>query len=117
MSLEKIPLTTIRCVACEGDVPPLTSEEIEQLKGQIPQWMVSVDLKSLKRHYKFKGFYKTMNFVNAVAYIANQEGHHPDLEVGYNYCNIKWTTHAIDGLSRNDFICAAKVDLLNPEEG
>ena len=53
-----------------------------------------------------------MAFVNAIAWIANQEGHHPDLSVGYDYCNVLFTTHAIDGLSENDFICAAKVDKL-----
>lgn len=105
-------LTTIRCVACEGGVPALTSSEINHYLPQVKNWQVSNNEKSISKRYDFKGFYKTMAFVNAVAWIANQENHHPDLQVGYNYCVITYTTHAIDGLSKNDFICAAKVDAL-----
>ena len=68
--------------------------------------------KSIRREWKFKNFYRTMSFVNAVAHIANAEDHHPDLEVGYGYCRVKFSTHAIGGLSENDFICAAKIDAL-----
>jgi 4a-hydroxytetrahydrobiopterin dehydratase len=64
------------------------------------------------RDFEFKNYYKTMAFVNAVAWIAHQENHHPDLFVGYNRCRVQYTTHAIAGLSENDFICAAKVDAL-----
>jgi 4a-hydroxytetrahydrobiopterin dehydratase len=70
------------------------------------------DAKSLERALEFKDFYRTMSFVNAVAHIANVEDHHPDLEVGYNYCRISYSTHSIGGLSQNDFICAAKIDRL-----
>jgi len=105
-------LTSIRCVGCEGGIPPLTAAEINELLPQVKNWEVSEDKKSISKRFTFKGFYKTMAFVNAVAWIANQENHHPDMEVGFNYCNIKYTTHAIDGLSKNDFICAAKVDAL-----
>lgn len=103
-------LTTIRCVGCEGGIPALTKDEISQLSPQIPEWRVSNDGKSISRRYAFKDFYHTMAFVNAVAWIANQEGHHPDMEVGYNYCAIKFLTHAVGGLTQNDFICAAKID-------
>ena len=65
-----------------------------------------------RREWKFKDFFRTMSFVNAVAHIANVEDHHPDLEVGYGYCRIRYNTHAIGGLSENDFICAAKIDAL-----
>ena len=68
------------------------------------------DTRSIRRELAFKDFYRTMSFVNAVAHVANIEDHHPDLEVGYNYCRITFTTHAIKGLSENDFICAAKID-------
>lgn len=108
-------LTTIHCIACEGGVPPLTAEEIKGFLSQIKNWQVSPDQKTISKRFVFKGFYKTMAFVNAVAWIANQENHHPDLQVGYNYCVVDFTTHAIDGLSKNDFICAAKVDALNAE--
>lgn len=106
-------LHQIRCVGCEGGIPAMTSEEINALLPKIPGWEVSGDKKQLSRRYSFKGFYKTMAFVNAVAWIANQENHHPDLEVGYNYCLVKYTTHAVDGLTQNDFICAAKVNQLD----
>jgi 4a-hydroxytetrahydrobiopterin dehydratase len=79
---------------------------------EIPGWDLGADKKSIVRKFSFKGFYPTMSFVNAVAYLAQQEGHHPDLFVGYNYCTINFTTHAIDGLSENDFICAAKINQL-----
>ena len=105
-------LHKIRCVGCEGGIPSMTKEEITKLLPQIKQWQVSADNKKIHRRFEFKGFYKTMAFVNAVAWIANQENHHPDMEVGYNYCVINYTTHAVDGLTQNDFICAAKVDLL-----
>lgn len=108
-------LTTIRCVACEGGVPPLTQAETQNYLKQISGWDVLDDQKTIYKRFQFKGFMKTMSFVNAIAWIANQEGHHPDMEVGFNYCVIKFTTHAIDGLSKNDFICAAKIDALGAE--
>lgn len=106
-------LHKIRCVGCEGGIPALTIEEVTQLIPKIDNWEVSKDGKSISKRFSFKGFYKTMAFVNAVAWIANQENHHPDMQIGFNYCLIQYTTHAIDGLSQNDFICAAKIDTLN----
>lgn len=103
-------LSSIRCVGCEGGIPALPKEEIQKLLPQIPHWQVSSDYKSIRRDFSFKNFYLTMAFVNAVAWIANQENHHPDLEIGYNYCHIKFFTHAVNGLTQNDFICAAKID-------
>lgn len=108
-------LTTIRCVACEGGVPMLTSAEVQQFLTQVKDWQVNPDFTKISKKFSFKGFYKTMAFVNAVAWIANQENHHPDLEVGYNYCIVNYTTHAINGLSKNDFICAAKIDALDAQ--
>lgn len=108
-------LSSIRCVGCEGGIPALTKDEIAKLLPEIAPWQVSEEQKFIYRRFTFKGFYKTMAFVNAVAWIANQENHHPDLEVGYNYCLIKYTTHAINGLTKNDFICAAKVNRLEAE--
>jgi 4a-hydroxytetrahydrobiopterin dehydratase len=106
-------LHEIRCVGCEGGIPALTLAEVKQLLPKIKEWQVSEDGKLILRRFSFKNFYHTMAFVNAIAWIANQENHHPDLEVGYNYCVVKYTTHAVDGLTQNDFICAAKVDQLN----
>ncbi len=104
-------LSAKKCVPCEGGVPPLTPPQAKLLQKQLHKdWQISGDSKSLKRSFKFKDFYRTMSFVNAVAHIANTEDHHPDLGVGYNYCHVTFATHSIGGLSENDFICAAKVD-------
>lgn len=100
------------CVPCEGGIPPLSKEEVKQLLETLKEWEVDANFTKITRRYSFKNFYKTMAFVNAIAWIANQENHHPDLEVGYNYCVVHYTTHAIKGLSENDFICAAKVNEL-----
>ncbi|HBC55863.1 MAG TPA: 4a-hydroxytetrahydrobiopterin dehydratase [Gammaproteobacteria bacterium] len=108
-------LTEKSCQICESGAPSLSVKEIDKLKVQIPLWQVADDLRRISRRFEFKGFYKTMAFVNAVAWIANQEGHHPDMHVGYNYCEIDYQTHAINGLSENDFICAAKIDQLFTE--
>jgi 4a-hydroxytetrahydrobiopterin dehydratase len=106
-------LATKMCVPCEGGVPPLTLAKAKTLLKQLHKdWTIAKDVKSLKRSFKFKDFYRTMSFVNAVAHIANTEDHHPDLEVGYNYCRVTFATHSIGGLSQNDFISAAKLDLL-----
>lgn len=105
-------LHEIKCVGCEGGVPTLTSDEVKQYLSEVNGWKVSNDGKRITQRFEFKGFNKTMGFVNAIAWIANQEGHHPDMEVGFNYCTVHFTTHAVDGLTKNDFICAAKIDQL-----
>lgn len=105
-------LTQKKCVACEGDVPPLNKIEAEVLLKQIPGWGLSDDAKSLSRTYKFKDFAEALAFVNRVGTIAESEGHHPDIELGWGRVKIVLTTHAIKGLSENDFIVAAKVDTL-----
>jgi 4a-hydroxytetrahydrobiopterin dehydratase len=102
-----------KCKPCEGGVAPLTREAAQELLTKLQDgWKLTADAKSIRRELAFKDFYRTMSFVNAVAHVANIEDHHPDLEVGYNYCRIAYTTHAIRGLSENDFICAAKIDAL-----
>jgi 4a-hydroxytetrahydrobiopterin dehydratase len=100
-----------KCKPCEGGVNPLSRGEAEQLMPKLAAgWSLSEDAASIRREYRFRDFYRTMSFVNALAHIANLEDHHPDLEVGYGYCHVRFTTHAIKGLSENDFICAAKID-------
>ena len=102
-----------RCVPCEGGIAPLDRAAAETALRQLDTaWQLAADGRSLTRHFKFRDFYRTMSFVNAVAHVANIEDHHPDLEVGYGSCRIRYSTHAIGGLSENDFICAAKVDRL-----
>lgn len=105
-------LTTKKCEPCEGGTKPMERDRVETLLAQVPGWQVTDDGKAIFRRFEFKGFYKTMAFINAMAWVANKEGHHPDFEAGYNFCLIHFTTHAIDGLSENDFICAAKVNAL-----
>ena len=107
------PLAQRSCKPCEGGIPPLTPAEAAQLLTQVASdWALIDEARAIRRDFRFRDFYRTMSFVNALAHIANIEDHHPDLEVGYNYCRVKYTTHAIDGLSENDFVCAAKVDLI-----
>lgn len=110
----KPALAIQRCQPCEGGVPALRPEEARELMTQLNGWKLDEEAKQIRKDFVFKGFYRTMAFVNAVAWIANSENHHPDFEVGYNHCLVRFTTHSIAGLSTNDFICAAKVDALNP---
>ncbi|KTC88712.1 4a-hydroxytetrahydrobiopterin dehydratase [Fluoribacter dumoffii] len=106
-------LSTKHCESCEGIGAALNAEQIKNLMPQLNEnWKVSIDNRIIKRSLSFKDFYETMAFVNALAWIANTENHHPDLEVGYNYCHVSFMTHALNGLSHNDFICAAKMDKL-----
>jgi len=109
----KDDLTTRRCQPCEGGVPALGVDAVAQLMTALhADWQLAPDGRSISRQFEFSGFNRTMGFVNAVAWIANTEGHHPDLEVGYQRCRVTWWTHAVNGLTENDFICAAKVDRL-----
>lgn len=106
-------LSDKKCIPCEGGVAPLSPAEAAVLHARLdPAWVIAPDSKSLRRAYKFKDFYRTMSFMGMIAHIANVEDHHPDVELGYDYCRVKFTTHAIGGLSENDFICAAKLDRL-----
>lgn len=106
-------LTTKHCLPCEGGIPPLKKEVIAEHLQKLKHWKLSEDGKKIIRYFHFSNFYQTMAFVNAIAWIANQENHHPDLEVGYNYCRVHFSTHAINDLTENDFICAAKIEALN----
>ena len=105
-------LATKNCTPCEGGVSPLPQEEIDRLLANLAGWTQSGD--SLVKAYDFRNYYETMAFVNATAWVSHHENHHPDLEVGYRQCLVRYSTHAIGGLSENDFICAAKIDALLP---
>lgn len=106
-------LTNQHCEPCEGGQPGLSRDAIAARLEQLnTSWSVDLAGRSIGRDFRFKGFNKTMSFVNAVAWIANRERHHPDLQVGYDHCEVTLTTHAIEGLSDNDFIVAAKIDQL-----
>ncbi len=101
-----------RCVPCEGGIERLTREQAERLLGQAQGWSINAQTSEISRTYLFKNYYETMAFVNALAWIAHREDHHPDIEVGYKRCHVRYSTHAIGGLSHNDFICAAKINRL-----
>jgi 4a-hydroxytetrahydrobiopterin dehydratase len=105
-------LAARRCKPCEGGMAPLTPAQAQELLRQLSGWTLAADAKTLRREFVFRDLYRTMSFVNALAHVANIEDHHPDLEVGYNYCHVTYTTHAVGGLSENDFVCAAKIDLI-----
>lgn len=105
-------LTQRRCVPCEGGTPTLTVAQAQTLLQQTPGWSLSDDASEMYRTFEFKNYYQTMAFVNALAWVAHQEDHHPDIEVGYKRCRVRYSTHAIKGLSENDFICAAKLNAL-----
>jgi len=99
-----------KCKPCEGGVPPLDDTETAVMMKQLDGW--SLQGKAISKTWRFKNYHETMAFVNATAWVSHREDHHPDLAVGYNTCTVSYTTHAIDGLSENDFICAAKLDAL-----
>ncbi|MDJ0654373.1 MAG: 4a-hydroxytetrahydrobiopterin dehydratase [Xanthomonadales bacterium] len=103
-------LTRKTCTPCEGGTEPLRQDQIELLLPQIPQW--KLEGIRIVREFRFDNFHETMAFINAMAWIAHQEDHHPDFDAGYHHCRLTFTTHAIGGLSENDFICAAKIDRL-----
>jgi 4a-hydroxytetrahydrobiopterin dehydratase len=101
------------CLSCEGLGSALNPEAIQnRLKQLTAGWQISPDNKTIVHDFKFKNYYHVIAFVNALAWIVHHENHHPDLEVGYNHCLVRYSTHALDGLTENDFICAAKTDAI-----
>ena len=99
-----------KCKPCEGGVAPLTDEQVRPMLKGLQGW--SRDGKAITKTYRFKNYFETMAFVNAAAWVSHREDHHPDMMVGYNQCRVTYSTHAVGGLSENDFICAAKLDAL-----
>jgi 4a-hydroxytetrahydrobiopterin dehydratase len=103
-------LTLLSCQACKAGEPPLAQSEIDRLLHQLSGWMQADN--TLVKTYTFKNYYQTLAFVNASAWISHREDHHPDLNASYNHCTVTYTTHAVNGLTLNDFICASKLDKL-----
>ena len=103
-------LTKKKCVPCEGGMPPLNEGEIAKFLEQVPTWKVEDN--RVTKQFNFDDFEEAMKFVNKVALIAEREGHHPDIDIHYSQVIIELWTHAINGLSENDFIIAAKIDEL-----
>ena len=105
-----------KCEPCEGGVEPLGPEQVRELMQALHQdWVLSEDGLEISRSFEFPAYSRTLAFANALAWIAVSEGHHPVLTISYGRCDVSYTTHAIDGLSDNDFICAAKIDRLAKE--
>lgn len=103
-------LASRRCKPLKGAEHGLSLSEVKDFLAQLPSWVLADDGKSISRHFSFKNYYQTMAFANAVAWIAHEEDHHPDMEVTYNQCRLRYSTHDVGGLSENDFVCAAKVE-------
>lgn len=104
------------CKPCEGGVAPLRAEQSTALMRALhSDWMLSDNCLEIERTFEFPAYSRTLGFTNAVAWIAITEGHHPVLTVSYGSLRVRYTTHAINGLSDNDFICAAKIDRLAAE--
>ena len=104
-------LASRHCVPCHGGVPRLVGDEIEKLAGQLRDWEVVAE-HHLQKRYTFPNFREALTFVNRVAEVAEEEGHHPDVSFGWGYAHLKIWTHAIDGLSESDFILAARIDAM-----
>ena len=104
-----------KCLPCEGDVIPFDISQIHKYQKKVDGWDVLKDKKKiffLNKKFEFKNFLESQKFINQVGKVSEEEGHHPDLMFGWGYAKINITTHAIEGLSENDFILAAKIDQL-----
>ncbi|MFT3850304.1 MAG: 4a-hydroxytetrahydrobiopterin dehydratase [Propionivibrio sp.] len=110
MNTDPCDLKSKRCKPCEGGVTPLDPAAVERLLAALDGWTAAGG--EITKTYRFGNYYETMAFVNATAWVSHRENHHPDLAVGFRECRVRYSTHAIDGLSENDFICAAKIDAL-----
>jgi 4a-hydroxytetrahydrobiopterin dehydratase len=106
-------LASKTCVPCKGGTPPLKGEELNKLGRQVPEWEV-VEEHHLRRRFRFRNFRESLRFINEVGELAEEQGHHPDISLGWGYAEITVWTHKIDGLTESDFIFAAKVDTLQP---
>jgi 4a-hydroxytetrahydrobiopterin dehydratase len=108
--MNSVDLANKRCKPCEGGIPPLTPDKADAMLDQLEGWVRKGN--EISKTYTFKNYYETMAFVNAAAHVSHREDHHPDMLVTYNKCTVTYTTHAIGGLSENDYICAAKIESL-----
>lgn len=107
-----IPLSQAHCIPRRGIEHKLTQARLNELLPEVPGWHVVEDGHALRKEFGFEDYHRTMAFVNALAFVAHREDHHPDLSVHYDRCVVRYSTHDVGGLSENDFICAAKADAL-----
>jgi 4a-hydroxytetrahydrobiopterin dehydratase len=111
--LNHMDFTQKHCIPCEGGMPPISDEEENIYKHEVPGWLLLREGNhKLRRQFTFNNFQDSMEFINKVAKIAEQEGHHPDIYIFYNKVQLDLFTHAVGGLSENDFIMASKIDAL-----
>lgn len=107
-----MPLSSKHCVPCEGGTKPLSIGQAKELLKQVAGWALGEDGKWLVKQFRFNDFAEAMNFTNKITPIAEREGHHPDVHISYGKVVVELSTHAIKGLSENDFILASKIDAL-----
>lgn len=105
-------LALARCTPRRGAEHRLSAEQVADFAARVPEWSVVDDGAAITRTFRFADYYRTMAFVNALAFVAHEQDHHPDLGVHYDRCVVRYSTHDVGGLSDNDFICAAKADAL-----
>ena len=114
--MDKKELSQGKCEPCSGNTPKLSFDEVSKYLSELNQWSVNDNQEMIFKKFKFNTFKKALDFTNSVSLIAEEEKHHPDISFGWGYCIIMIHTHAIKGLSINDFILAAKIDQLNYEK-
>src|SRR5262245_46276147 len=113
MAITTSELTAKRCQACEGGVPPLSSDQVREYLRAVPNWHLTDDGRRIRREWRVKDFATALDFFGRIGQVAEGEDHHPDLHlVGYRNVTVEIWTHALGGLSENDFILAAKIDQL-----
>ena len=110
MATDDTELAKRKCKPCESGTPPMSADAIAQMLAQLSGWEQREGV--ITKTFGFPNYWQTIAFVNAVAWTSHREDHHPELTVGYNKCRVDYCTHAINGISENDFICAAKIDAL-----
>ncbi len=107
--MDRATLATQHCKPRKGE-SALDQTSVKELLAVLPGWELAGGGTAIGKSFKFQDFHETLGFVNAIGWMANKQDHHPDLEVGYDRCAVRWSTHDVGGLSMNDFICAAKVE-------
>ncbi len=111
--MDKEQLLNNKCEPCSGNTPKLNFEQISKYLSELNEWAVNDNQEMIFKKFKFTNFNKALKFANSIGKIADDEGHHPDISIGWGYCLVMVHTHAIKGLSVNDFILASKIDNIN----
>lgn len=118
MSVSAAELAAKKCVACDGRTPPLTADQVAELMPAVPGWELAEDGTSIRRRYRMPDFLAALAFFGRIAAVAEADDHHPDLHLtGYRNALVELSTHAVGGLTANDFIVAAKIDRLTEAGG